>query len=67
MGNLRELADAAITVTCPSCGHALEKKGSWVRAVGGYTCRNCNAWRQLSYSEKNKLFADHARLNRRLA
>ena len=67
MRNLREFADVVLTVTCPNCGNALEKKGSWVLAIGEYTCCNCSARRQLGYSEKRKIFEAHARLNRRVA
>jgi predicted RNA-binding Zn-ribbon protein involved in translation (DUF1610 family) len=50
------LADVTLRHPCPHCGHVLEKKGSWFRVVGRYTCSGCGTQMQMGYEVKIKLF-----------
>jgi len=59
----RRLAHTLLSYPCPSCGHVLEKAGSWFTTVGRYECAGCLEVRQLGYDAKVQLFAEHIRLH----
>jgi transposase-like protein len=59
-----KLRDEPLTFACPHCGQALIKKGSWFKSAARFRCAGCQIETQMTYVEKLKLFAKHARLAR---
>jgi transposase-like protein len=42
------------------CGHKQEKKGSWFKTIGHYTCPSCGHSLQMGYDENIRLFEANA-------
>jgi hypothetical protein len=59
-----KLDDVLLTFGCPQCGRALIKKGRWFKSVARFKCVGCQLETQITYGDKLKLFAKHARLAR---
>jgi transposase-like protein len=56
MAILARFDNVMLAHPCPHCGHVLEKKGSWFKVVGRYTCSGCRTQMQMGYKVKIKLF-----------
>ena len=56
------LLPVEMTLNCPSCTHALVKKGSWFQVAHHFRCESCRGAIWLSYPDKEALFERHAHL-----
>jgi hypothetical protein len=56
-----KLDDVLMTFDCPHCGMALIKKGRWFKFVGDFRCAGCQRGVRMTYDDKIRLFAKHAR------
>ena len=56
----RALSTVILTRLCPNCQHPLQKTGQWFQSVWRYRCEGCGEVVPLTYSDKVKLFAEHA-------
>jgi len=56
------LCDALLTFGCPHCGRELIKKGQWFKSVTGFKCEGCQREARITYEDKLRLFAKHARV-----
>jgi transposase-like protein len=57
------LTNAVMSHTCPNCCFNLQRTGGWFRALRQqYVCQACKKPVTFGYSEKLKLFDDHAQL-----
>ncbi|SDR58272.1 hypothetical protein SAMN05519103_06066 [Rhizobiales bacterium GAS113] len=56
-----KLADVPLTFECAHCGLALSKKGSWFKSARRFTCAGCQREVRLTYDDKIRIFAQHAR------
>ena len=59
------LDNAMLTRPCPNCGHKLEKRGVWFKAVGRYVCEGCQLYVLMNYLHKVELFDAYAHLIRK--
>ena len=66
MGLANNLRDALLTFACPHCAHALTRKGSWFKSVAAFRCAGCGGEVKLTYQIKARVFAQHARLAKRM-
>lgn len=59
-----ELRDSLLTYMCPRCGHRLERRAVWFKAVSSFRCEGCQQALHLTYPEKVKLFENYVRSQR---
>ena len=59
---MSQLFDVPLTFECQHCKHPLIKNGSWFRVARHFVCRACQSEVLITYSEKLRLFAQHAHL-----
>jgi transposase-like protein len=55
------LLDHLMTLACPICGHPHRRKGSWFKTAAYFRCEGCHARSPVTYEDKLRLFAEHAR------
>ena len=56
-----KLSDVLLTFGCPYCGRALIRKGSWFKTAARFKCAGCQREARVTYEDKIRLFARHAR------
>jgi transposase-like protein len=57
----QRLRDAILTYPCPHCGHKTERTGKWFSRQHKFRCPSCDKVVPMGYSEKLKLFDEHAK------
>jgi len=60
----RKLNDVPLTLHCPHCNYALTKNGSWFKSCTRFKCAACGHGMRMTYDDKLRIFAKHARLER---